>query len=99
MDINKANPNDKKYKNYVRKNGLMFITNNQLKVLITIDDNAWHMSVSHETRYPTHDELKELRYRYIPDKVTMAQLFPPKSEYVNVHKNCFHLWQIKGEEA
>jgi hypothetical protein len=65
----------------------------------------WHLSISHRTseatpqpgRYPTWDEIKEARYRFVPDGVTMAMLLPPKAEYVNVHETCFHLWEIEPE--
>lgn len=64
-------------------------------VICTIDEGLWHLSISHKTRYPTYDEIKAARYKFIPDKVTMAMLFPPKAEFVNVHPNCFHLWELK----
>jgi hypothetical protein len=58
---------------------------------------GWHLSISCPTRYPTWEEIKAARYDLIPDKVTMVMVLPPKSEYVNVHPNCFHLYQEKGE--
>ncbi|MBC7340853.1 MAG: hypothetical protein H5U02_00100 [Clostridia bacterium] len=64
-------------------------------VIVGRSDAGWHLSISHPDRYPTWDEIKEARYLLVPDNVTMAMLLPPKTEYVNVHKNCFHLWQIK----
>ena len=27
-------------------------------------------------------------------EVTMGMLLPPKAEYVNLHPNCFHLWEV-----
>jgi hypothetical protein len=58
----------------------------------------WHLSISHQTRYPTWEEIKEARYALLPDDVTMAMLLPPKGEYVNLHNNCFHLHEIDNEE-
>jgi hypothetical protein len=58
----------------------------------------WHLSISHQTRYPTWQEIKEARYELIPEEATMAMLLPPKGEYVNLHENCFHLWEIEGEQ-
>ena len=68
---------------------------------------GWHISVSHRTRIvdpdtkrpmpgrlPTWDEMKEARYRFAPDNVTMAMLLPPKALYVNVHPTTLHLWQV-----
>lgn len=56
---------------------------------------AWHLSIAHPTRYPTWDEIVAARYELVPDNVTMAQLLPPSHEYVNVHRNTFHLWEIE----
>lgn len=66
------------------------------------DGIHWHLSISHRTsgkhprpgRYPTWDEIYEARYRFLPDEITVAQLLPPKAEYVNVHATTFHLWEL-----
>jgi|SRR5579862_6186427 len=58
---------------------------------------GWHLSISTPHRYPTWDEIKAARYDLIPDDVIVAMLLPPKSEYVNLHPNCFHLHQIPNE--
>ena len=60
---------------------------------------GWHVSVSHPSRVPSWDEMRTAREAMTPDEVTMAILFPPRSEYVNVHERCLHLWQIGGDEA
>ena len=63
-------------------------------VCIAKELNKWHLSISHSSRYPTYDEIKSARYEFIKDSVTMAMFFPPKAEFVNLHKNCFHLYEI-----
>lgn len=68
------------------------------------DRPLWHLSISHRTneasprpgRYPTWDEIRDARERFIPDEVTVAMLLPPKAEYVNVHQTTFHLWEISS---
>ncbi len=69
-----------------------------IKALVSRDEGlqgkSWHISVSHPHRYPTWDEIREARYALIPDNAYMVMILPPKTEYVNVHKNCFHLWEI-----
>lgn len=55
---------------------------------------GWHLSISHLDRYPTWDEIAEARYDLIPNEVTMALLLPPQEKYLNIHSNCFHLWQV-----
>jgi hypothetical protein len=57
-----------------------------------------HLSISHTERYPTWDEIKQIRYEIAPKDITMAMLLPPETNYVNVHSNCFHLFQLLPEE-
>ena len=64
-------------------------------VIVSKDAGLWHMSIAHPNRYPTWDEIKDARYEFLPDNINAAMLFPPKKEYVNLHPNCFHLWEIK----
>ena len=59
------------------------------------ESEGWHLSISHPSRYPTWDEIRDARYDLLPDGCTMAMLLPPKGEYVNLHRNCFHLHEIK----
>jgi hypothetical protein len=68
----------------------------QVAAVVSIDDGAWHLSVSCKYRYPRWRELHDARYQLVPDEATMAQILPPKAEYVNCHPNTFHLWQISG---
>ena len=63
-------------------------------VIVSQDGGYWHMSISHPSRYPTWDEIRDARYELVPDHVTMALLLPPREEYVNIHPNCFHLWEV-----
>lgn len=55
----------------------------------------WHMSISRNDRYPNWNEIRDARYELVPDDVTMAMLLPPKSDYVNIHTNCFHLHELE----
>lgn len=67
----------------------------------------WHLSISHRTngyppkpgRYPTWDEIKDARYRFMPGDITVAQILPPQDEYVNVAPTTFQLWQIEDADA
>lgn len=58
-----------------------------------------HLSISHPSRYPTWDEIHGARDRYLPAEATFAMLLPPPEEYVNVHPNCFHLWELLPGEC
>ena len=56
-----------------------------------------HLSISHPKRYPYWHEILDARYTFFEDNDTVFQILPPKSEYVNLHKWCFHLWsKIRG---
>lgn len=54
----------------------------------------YHLSISHPHRWPTWEEILEARETLLPLGLTFAQILPPASEYVNIHPNCFHLWEI-----
>lgn len=55
--------------------------------------------VNTEGRMPTWDELKDARYRFLPDQLNFAIMMPPSEDYVNLHKTCLHLLEIPVEMA
>ncbi len=73
----------------------------ELTVLKTVDNTpkwGWlkHISVSCLNRYPTWEELLELKDRFFGD-IDCMMIMPKKSDYVNLHPNCFHIWQTPQE--
>lgn len=67
----------------------------KLRVIVAWEtDDGWHLSISHPSRYPTWDEIRDARYELLPNDCTMAMLLPPKEQYVNLHPNCFHLHEV-----
>ena len=58
----------------------------------------WHLSISCADRYPGWEEIKDARYSLLPLGLTFAQILPPPNEYTNIHRNCFHLWEIEDGE-
>lgn len=66
-------------------------------LIVTKDDGLWHLSMSRKDRLPSYDELKDARYQFMPDVHYAAQIFPPKSEFVNAHQFCLHLWELGGD--
>ncbi|AYO30619.1 hypothetical protein D2962_08275 [Biomaibacter acetigenes] len=64
-------------------------------ILISRDDGRLHLSISHKERYPTWDEIKQARYDLLPRTKDFAMILPKDGEYVNLHPNCFHLWEVK----
>jgi len=70
----------------------------QLRVIVAWEaGHGFHLNISHPTRYPVWDEIRDARYELLPDACTMAMLLPPKAEYVALHPNCFHLHEVAGE--
>ena len=67
-------------------------------VIVTIDAGRWHLSISTPHCSPSYKELKAARYKYLPDNIYMAQIFPPQRFFVNAMPYCHHLWEVKGIE-
>lgn len=44
-------------------------------------------------RCPTWEEMSVVKEMFWNDYETVMQLHPPKSEYVNQHPYCLHLWK------
>lgn len=60
----------------------------------TMPNGLKHLSASTRSRYPTWDELHYVRYNLLPQIDYMALMFPPEAEYVNLHPNMFHLFEL-----
>jgi hypothetical protein len=57
-------------------------------------DIHWeHVSVSLSTRCPNWTEMCYVKDLFWDDEETVMQLHPPKSQYVNNHPYCLHLWR------
>lgn len=58
-----------------------------------------HVSVSLQNRCPTWDEMCRIKDIFWGEDECVVQFHPPKSEYVNLHPYCLHLWKKIGEKA
>ena len=64
-----------------------------LRVIFS-DGEGWeHVSVSTPTRTPNWAEMCFVKSLFWDDDDTVIQFHPPKSEYVNNHAFCLHLWR------
>lgn len=77
------------------------VEDGHLSVFAGREPDGFHLSISHRRnatllpgRYPSWDEIMEARDLFTPPEVTMVQLLPPRSEWVNVHATTFHLWEL-----
>lgn len=60
----------------------------------------WHLSISHPGRYPNWDEIAEARDKLLPADLAFVMLLPAAWDtYVNVHPNCFHLWECHDRDG
>jgi hypothetical protein len=57
-------------------------------------DRGWeHVSVSTAVRTPTWTEMSRVKHLFWDDEDVVVQFHPKRSEYVNLHPNCLHLWR------
>lgn len=66
---------------------------NRMSVIASVDSGALHVSIAHSNRYPTWDEILAVRAWAFPDDTEVVMVLARKEEYVNLHNNCFHLWE------
>lgn len=65
--------------------------------VIASDQVGWeHVSVSRRDRPPLWDEMCQIKAMFWGDDDCVIQYHPPRSEYVNNHPNCLHLWRPIG---
>lgn len=63
----------------------------ELAIIIERCYDMIHLSVSHSNRIPSWEELKSIKYHFFPD-LPMVMHFPKRSDYVNLHPFCMHLY-------
>jgi hypothetical protein len=73
------------------------------KLLVIADDGVaqesttgWeHVSVSIPGKHPPNwQEMNWIKEQFWRDDETVLQFHPAKSDYVNIHPNCLHLWRV-----
>ncbi len=67
-------------------------------IVIASDGAGWeHVSVSLKNRTPNWKEMCFIKDLFWDEEETVVQFHPPRSQYVNQHPNCLHLWKPIGE--
>jgi hypothetical protein len=69
-------------------------TDTDCKILCGCESVGWHMSISHPYRYPTWDEIKQVRYELMPKDLDIGMILPVEDDYINIHNFCFHLFEL-----
>lgn len=66
---------------------------------IVSDGAGWeHVSVSTQKRCPNWKEMCMIKEIFWDDEDVVIQYHPKKSEYINNHPYCLHLWRPIGVE-
>lgn len=64
-----------------------------------MEEGEWeHVSVSLKSRCPNWNEMNYIKELFWHEDQTVVQFHPKKSNYVNIHKYCLHLWRHRGGE-
>lgn len=66
--------------------------------VIASDGDGWeHVSVSLPNRCPNWPEMCFIKNLFWNDDEVVVQIHPAKSDYVNNHPYCLHLWKCKKD--
>lgn len=59
-----------------------------------------HVGISPTNRTPTWEEMCKVKDIFFDPEEECYQVFPKRSQYVNIRKNCLHIWRDvqKGEQ-
>ena len=83
-------------------NGVFQIRSLKLKRALNViasDGMGWeHVSVSIHDRTPTWEEMCFVKDLFWDAEDCVLQYHPPKSDYINNHKYCLHLWRPESIE-
>ena len=55
--------------------------------------NLKHVSTSKNDSYPSWDETVSVKLELFGDRKDAIMVIPKRENYVNIHENCFHLWE------
>jgi hypothetical protein len=83
-------------------NGAFWIRSLKLErplLVIASDGLGWeHVSVSLPERTPTWEEMAFVKALFWDPEDAVMELHPPRSQYINNHPHCLHLWRPIGVE-
>lgn len=65
-----------------------------MQILASTDNGVMHISASHPKRMPTWEEMYRMFEEIGNRNEQLVMILPPKKEYVNLHDNCLHLFEV-----
>jgi len=73
---------------------IVLLRHAQKVYVIASSGMGWeHVSVSRQDHCPTWDEMCQIKNIFWDEEDCCIQFHPPKSEYVNNHPYCLHIWR------
>jgi len=72
--------------------------NSKMKVVLSNGYGWDHVSVSMHTRIPMYEEMEFVRGICFKDDELVLQLSVPRSDHINLHPNCLHMWRPQHVE-
>jgi hypothetical protein len=75
-------------------NGLLIIVSGEIH-----NNKKWlHVSFSRRSRIPEYRDIQQVKRDFIGDNKKAIMVFPEKKNYVNISRNCLHLFScLDGE--
>ncbi|MDD5503320.1 MAG: hypothetical protein PHH26_07670 [Candidatus Thermoplasmatota archaeon] len=83
---------------FIGVRGLVSFGGISLQFMASNGDGWEHVSVSTKVRCPMWHEMAAIKEIFWQDSEAVMQLHPAKSEYVNNHPYCLHLWRPVNAE-
>jgi len=82
--------------------GYAAVSDSNVRIIIDCsqksDDKWWvHISVSRAKTIPTHLDMVRVKRDFLGDRYAYV-VYPPEENYVNLNKNCLHLWALVDEK-
>lgn len=78
--------------------GYFFHQRVRLGIVVSFGDGWDHVSVSLHNRLPSWDEMNAVKDAFFTPDEVVVQFHPAKSQYVNCHPYCLHLWRPQNQE-
>lgn len=67
--------------------------------VIASNGNGWeHVSVSNDKHIPSWNVMCKIKDLFFYENETVIQYHPAKTNYINNHPNCLHLWRCINEQ-
>lgn len=77
----------------------VFVSGRSFNVIASAGGGWDHVSVTRPCgKIPTWDEMCAIKEMFFLDNEVVVQYHPKKSEYVNIHTGCLHLWRPHNVE-